>query len=129
MDEMDQLTHSGIKKYLESERNKFGFNLILLTDHQGLPIAFDGMDMEKSENQAAVLAMLHNSLHAASQMLNSSSTTEFTLISLEGKKLVVRPFFTKKSEYILAVELSKNDGPYKRGLNTIIKSLKSQWNN
>ncbi len=119
--------HSSIQSILMEAKHAGAFERILLTDNQGLPIASSMDDIEQSEVYAAVVSMIQKLATQINQALQSSSTAEFVLDGIDGKRLVIRPFKVKETELLLSVLIPDHQSSYRRLLAKTIRSIKSTW--
>lgn len=127
MKHRESLPLSSIRAILLEVKLAGGFERILLTDDQGLPIASSMDDMEQSEVYAAVVSMAQKLATQISEALQTSSTAEFVLDGIDGKRLVIRPFKAKETDFLLSVQIDNHQTSYRRLLSKAIRSIKSTW--
>jgi hypothetical protein len=127
MDPIEKFSNATLTKFLRSMSDSSRFEQLILTDEQGLLIASSGGNQEQTESQAAILSMIKSFMSRMNAQMSLSSTSEFIFRDINGKKLVVRPFFANKTELILSVLIPDDHIPYKRALNSAIRSIQSVW--
>lgn len=123
----NELSNNHLVELLVNVQKSSGFNLVLLSDDQGFPIASSGVNEDENETQAAVLSMVRIFLGKINEQMNLAITSEFSLVDKNGNKLIVRPFIAGKSELLLAVLLPNTSLSYKRWMNTTVRNIQAVW--
>ena len=106
---------------------KEDFPISVLTDAQGLTVAWaahQGMDPER---QSAVVAFVQKTAVQVSKQLGMASTDEISLFDMNGQKLVCRPFTLDNNLLILAVIVADRNTSYRRATNHAIHEIRRIW--
>ncbi len=112
-----------LNRLLESMNHEGDFMLSVLTDVQGLPIAFSADKHMDADKQAAVVAMLQKSTLQSSRQLGMSSTEEIMINDTEGHCLVCRSFEAGEYNMLLGVMLKNRTQPYRRLTKQLITKI------
>ena len=105
-----------------------GFDLVLITDSEGLPIASSSSDYEQNEIHAAVLNKMKNFMNHFSSQLDLIATSELTIRDQSGKLIVVKPFISNGSEFAIVSLHSDPTKTYKRSLKKLVRVVQDNWN-
>jgi len=103
------------------------YPISVLTDAQGLTVAWaanQGMDPER---QSAVVAFVQKTAVQVSRQLGMASTDEISLFDMNGHKLVCRPFTLDNNLLILAVMVTDRNTSYRRATNHAIHEIRRIW--
>lgn len=104
-----------------------GFAISVLTDRQGLPIAFAADPGYDPDRQSAVVALVQKTATQVSGHLGMSGTDEISLSSPEGQRLICRPFDINGSSLILAVLVGSRAQSHRRLTNQAIRDISEVW--
>lgn len=123
--------NSSITKELNrllSQLNKDGgFTISVLTDAQGLAIAFAGQDGMDPERQSAIVAIVQKTISQVGSRLGMTATDEISVYDSLGQRLVCRPFKVNSHDLILAVTIPNNQISYRRLTNQAIAAIRHTW--
>ena len=112
---------------LLAEMNQAGnFNISVLTDRQGLPIAFAAAPGFDPDRQSAVVAIVQKTAAQASTHLGLI-TDEISLAAADGQRLVCRPFEVNGHMLILAIMLADRTQTYRRLTSQTIHKITGVW--
>lgn len=103
------------------------FPISVLTDTQGLTVAWaadQGMDPQR---QSAVVAFVQKTAVQVSKQLGMAFTDEISLFDMNGQKLVCRPFSIDNNQLILAVMVADRGTSYRRATNHAIHEIRRIW--
>lgn len=101
-----------------------GFTLSVLTDLQGFAIASSAAPGERTEVQAAAVALVQKTAAQARDQLGMSSTDEISVFDQEGRRLVCRPFGADDRRLILAVMVPHRHQRYRRLTNEALRTVR-----
>jgi predicted regulator of Ras-like GTPase activity (Roadblock/LC7/MglB family) len=104
-----------------------GFSISVLTDSQGLSLAFatgPGMD---ADIQAAVVAQVQKTALQAGRQLGMTQADEIVLNDTNGQRLVCRPFNVNGHDLILALTVPSKGQTYRQATNKAIKDIRQIW--
>ncbi|MGB8213280.1 MAG: hypothetical protein WCE68_06950 [Anaerolineales bacterium] len=125
---MNQLSGSAQLNDLLSKMNsEGGFPISVVTDSQGLPIAWatsKGMDPER---QSAVVALVQKAAAQAGKQLGMADTDEISFSDANGQHLVCRPLNVDDYQLILAVLVPDRDHTYRRATNHAVSEIRRIW--
>lgn len=113
-----------VLQHLNREGN---FSTSILTDSQGLSIASahaQGLDPEK---QAAIVAVVQKSANQAGRQLGMPITSEISLHTTDGQRLISRAFQAGKYELILSITVPAHQKTYRRLTNRAIADIRRIW--
>ena len=116
-----------LNKLLADMNFKEDYPISVLTDAQGLTVAWaanQGMDPER---QSAVVAFVQKTAVQVSKQLGMASTDEISLFDMNGQKLVCRPFTIDGTTLILAVMVADRNTSYRRATNHAIYEIRRIW--
>ncbi len=125
-----KLSNSGSTEITEliSEMTRQGnFPITVLTDQQGLPIAWSARAGQNPEAQSAVVALVQKTAAQARQQLDMDQIDEVSLYDVGGQRLVCRPFMANDHKLILAVLVPDKHQPYRRLTNKAIHAIRRRW--
>ncbi|MEW5867698.1 MAG: hypothetical protein AB1894_00355 [Chloroflexota bacterium] len=125
---IDQISSgsSELRKLLADMNQTGGFIISVLTDRQGLPIAFAAAPGSDPERQSAVVALVQKTAAQASTHLGIT-TDEISLNAVDGQRLVCRPFEINGNTLILAVMVAERSHSYRRLTNQTIRRIAEVW--
>lgn len=115
---------AGLHRVLRELNASGGFSLSVLTDAQGLPVAWASADDQSSEAQAAVVALVQRTAGQARERLGMAATDEVSVFDRDGRRLVCRPFTFREHGLILAVMVPDRRKPYRALTNRAVGSLR-----
>ncbi len=103
--------------------NHGGFSIAVLTDENGLPVAFSGTDEDTSEAQSAAVAQIQKMILRVREHMSMGEPEEFVMNDVNGTRLVCRSFEAATSPLILAVQIPDRGKPYRKLMNQLIRSV------
>ncbi len=112
-----------VQKVLADMNQAGGFAVSVLADLQGLTIASAAAQGQRTEAQAAAVAMVQMTVAQAREQLGMASTDEITLFDAEGRRLVCRIFGADNRRMILAVVIPHRHLSYRRLTNAAVRAL------
>ncbi len=115
-----------LSKLLTDMNAAGNFTISVLTDRQGLPIAFATAPGYDPERQSAVVALVQKTACQASTHLGMV-TDEISLNAVDGQRLVCRPFDVNGNTLILAVLIGDRAQSYRRLTNKTVRRIASVW--
>jgi predicted regulator of Ras-like GTPase activity (Roadblock/LC7/MglB family) len=125
---MNQLSGSAqLNDLLSKINSEGGFPISVVTDSQGLPIAWattNGMDPER---QSAVVALVQRAAAQVSKQLGMAGTDEISFFDANGQHLVCRPLSVGDYQLILAVLVPDRDHTYRRVTNHAVSEIRRIW--
>jgi len=125
---MDQLSGSAQLTSLLSQINSEGeFPISVLTDHQGLSIAWAASNGMDPERQSAVVAFIQRAAVQVSKQLGMAETDEISFFDTNGQHLVCRPFQVDDLGLILAVIVPDRGHRYRRATNRAVREICRIW--
>ena len=125
---MNQLSGSSQLNNLLANMNiQEDFPISILTDAQGLTIAWAASEGIDPERQSAVVAFVQKTAVQVSRQLGMASTDEISLFDANGQKLVCRPFTIDNDTMILAVMVADRNNSYRRVTNHAIHEIRRIW--
>ncbi len=104
-----------------------GFTISVLTDAQGLAIAYAGQNGIDPEKHSAVVAIIQKTISQVGTRLGMISTDEITFNDSMGQRLVCRAFKVNSHDLILAVSIPHNQMSYRRLTNQAIAAISRVW--
>ena len=125
---MNQLSGSSqLNKLLADMNAQEGFPISVLTDTQGLTVAWAASDGMDPERQSAVVAFVQKTAVQASKQLGMASADEISVFDANGQKLVCRPFTVNGNTLILAVMVANRNASYRKSTNHVIHEIRNIW--
>jgi predicted regulator of Ras-like GTPase activity (Roadblock/LC7/MglB family) len=125
---MDQLSGSTELNSLLQEINAEGeFPISVLTDPQGLSIAWAASNGMDPERQSAVVAFIQKAAVQVGTQLGMGETDEISFYDVNGQHLVCRPFQVNQDHLILAVIVPGRDHSYRRATNHAMREIRRIW--
>jgi predicted regulator of Ras-like GTPase activity (Roadblock/LC7/MglB family) len=116
-----------ISRLLAKMNQEGGFDLSVLTDHEGLPIASAAEPDQDPEVHAAVVALVQKTALQVRNYIGFASTNEIMMNDIRGRRLVCRPFYIKGHEFILAVLIPDKTKTYRRLTNSAVNRIQKLW--
>jgi predicted regulator of Ras-like GTPase activity (Roadblock/LC7/MglB family) len=116
-----------LSRLLAKMNQEGGFDLSVLTDREGLPIASAAAPGQDPEVHAAVVALVQKTALQVRNYIGFASTNEITLNDVKGRRLVCRPFNIKDHEFILAVLIPDKAKSYRRLTNNAVNVIQKLW--
>lgn len=104
-----------------------GFPISVLTDSQGLTIAFAAQDGVDPERQSAVVAYLQKAVLQVSKQLGMAGAEEISFFDTQNQRLVCRMFTMGEHELILAVMAPGRDHAYRRATSHAVRQIRRIW--
>ena len=104
-----------------------GFPISVLTDKEGLPIAWASSAGDNPEKQSAVVAFVQKASNQVSKQLDLSEAEEIAFTYANGQHFICRPFSIDENGFILAITLASRDQNYRRATNLAIAEIKKMW--
>ncbi len=104
-----------------------GFPISVLTDEQGLAVAWAAVPGMDSERQAAVVAFIQNAASQVALQLGMAETDEISLTDANRQHLVCRPFDVDGRRFILAVMIPGREKSYRRATSLVIQEVRRIW--
>jgi predicted regulator of Ras-like GTPase activity (Roadblock/LC7/MglB family) len=127
---MNQEEKSGteILSSILSEMNvESGFSISVLTDKEGLPIAWASDTASDPERQSAVVAFVQKTAVQVSKQLDMAEAEEIAFSWEDGQHFICRPFKIDGNGFILAVLISSRNQSYRRAPHTAIVNIQKMW--
>jgi predicted regulator of Ras-like GTPase activity (Roadblock/LC7/MglB family) len=125
---MDHTSGSAQLNSLLTQINSEGqFPISVLTDFQGLAIAWAASTKMDPERQSAVVAFIQKAAVQVSKQLGMADTDEISFYDINGQHLVCRPFQVDQYGLILAVIVPNRDHSYRRATNRAVREIRQIW--
>jgi predicted regulator of Ras-like GTPase activity (Roadblock/LC7/MglB family) len=125
---MDHLSGSTQLTNLLTQINAEGeFPISVLTDFQGLAIAWAASNGMDPERQSAVVAFIQKAAIQVSKQLGMAETEEISFYDTNGQHLVCRPFQVDEYGLILAVIVPDRGHSYRRATNHAVREIRRIW--
>ncbi len=113
---------------LLNEMNLEGnFQLAVLADRDGFPIASVATAEQDPDRQSAVVALVQRPVMQAQSQLGMATPDEFSLFDAQGLRLVCRPFSAGGQIMTLAVIVPDKTRPYRRATTRAIRAIQQLW--
>lgn len=116
-----------LTKILTEMNAKSGFPISVLTDKDGLPIAWASTSGDNPERQSAVVAYVQRTALQVSKQLEMTEVEEVSYACANGQHFICRPFQIDDNGFILAVTFNARDKSYRRATNVAITEIKNMW--
>jgi len=117
-----------LNSLLAQMNDEGGFPISVLTDSQGLTIAWAATRGLDPERQSAVVAFMQKSVLQVSKQLGMAEADEISFYDTNGQHLVCRPFNVDNYGLILAVLVPVRDISYRRVTNHAVNKIHKIWN-
>ncbi len=117
---------AALSQLLAKMNDEGSFPISVLTDRQGLPIAFAAAPGYDPDRQSAVVALVQKTATQVSGHLGME-TDEITLNAADGQRLVCRPFEVSGNQLILAVMVGKRAQTHRRLTTQTIRNITQVW--
>jgi predicted regulator of Ras-like GTPase activity (Roadblock/LC7/MglB family) len=115
-------------KKLLVEMNKTGnFTISVLTDRQGLPIAYATAAGYDPDRQSAVVALVEKTAGQVGRQIGMAQADEIILNDATGQRLVCRFFNVNGHELILAVTMPDREQSFRRATSRAIGEIRRIW--
>ena len=125
---MDHLSGSTQLNSLLTQINAEGeFPISVLTDFQGLAIAWAASTGMDPERQSAVVAFIQKAAVQVTKQLGMAETDEISFYDINGQHLVCRPFQVDQYGLILAVIIPSRDHSYRLATNHAVREIRRIW--
>jgi predicted regulator of Ras-like GTPase activity (Roadblock/LC7/MglB family) len=125
---MDELSGSAqLNNLLNQINTEGGFPISVLTDYQGLAIAWAASNGMDPERQSAVVAFIQKAAAQVSKQLGMAAADEISFYDTNGQHLVCRPFQVESYGMILAVVVPDRGHPYRRATNQAVREIRRIW--
>jgi len=125
---MNQSSGSAQLNELLAKMNTEGeFPISVVTDAQGLPIAWAASQGMDPERQSAVVALIQKAATQVSKQLGMADTDEISFFDSNGQHLVCRPLLVGDFQLILAVLVPDRDHTYRRVTNHAVSEIRRIW--
>jgi len=125
---MDQISGSTKLNSLLQQINTEGeFPISVLTDYQGLAIAWAASNGMDPERQSAVVAFIQKTAVQVGKQLGMGEADEISFYDVSGQHLVCRPFMVDQYGLILAVIVPNRDHRYRRATNHAMREIRRIW--
>ncbi len=130
---MSELSGSVRLNILLAEMNMAqGFPISVLTDAQGLTVAWSAQKGMDPDRQSAVVAFAQKMAIQVGKQLGMAEADEVSFYDANGQRLVCRPFSVDGHELILAVIVAERSQSYRRVTNHAVTEIsricKKFWN-
>ncbi len=130
---MSELSGSVRLNILLAEMNMAqGFPISVLTDAQGLTVAWSAQKGMDPDRQSAVVAFAQKMAIQVGRQLGMAEADEVSFYDANGQRLVCRPFSVDGHELILAVIVAERSQSYRRVTNHAVTEIsricKKFWN-
>ncbi len=116
-----------ISRLLREMNQKGSFQVSVLTDREGFPLAWASGNGENPETQAAVVALAQKTAGQVSSHLGMAVMDEISMRDESGSHLVCRPFTINGRELILAVLMVDKRRPYRKLTNQAVRAIQQAW--
>jgi predicted regulator of Ras-like GTPase activity (Roadblock/LC7/MglB family) len=116
-----------ISKLLMRMNEEGGFLFSVLTDHHGLPIASAARSGQDADDQSAVVAMVQKSTAHIHDHLAMGKVDLIQLSDEKGRNLIIRTFFIKKQEFLLAILTPNRRAAFKNIIKKVVKQITESW--
>jgi predicted regulator of Ras-like GTPase activity (Roadblock/LC7/MglB family) len=116
-----------LNEVLAAMNRQGDFSITVLTDLDGLPIAWAAGRGQNPEMQAAAVAMVHKTTAQMRDRLGMAPIAEVTLQDTDGRRLICRPFSANGHNLILAVLAPNKNQSYRRLTNQAVTAIRRQW--
>jgi predicted regulator of Ras-like GTPase activity (Roadblock/LC7/MglB family) len=103
------------------------FPISVLTDFQGLAIAWAASNGMDPDRQSAVVAFVQKAAAQVSKQLGMAQTDEISFYDTNGQHLVCRPFDVEQYGLILAVVVPNRSRSYRRATNQAVRDIRQIW--
>ena len=125
---MDHISGSTQLNSLLTQINSEGeFPISVLTDFQGLTIAWAASAGMDPERQSAVVAFIQKAAVQVSKQLGMAESDEISFYDINGQHLVCRPFQVDQYGLILAVIVPDRGHSYRRATYHAIREIRHIW--
>jgi len=125
---MDELSGSAqLNSLLLNINSEGGFPISVLTDFQGLAIAWAASNGMDPERQSAVVAFVQRAAAQVSKQLGMAEADEISFYDTNGQHLVCRPFQVDTYGLILAVVVPDRGHSYRRATNRAVGEIRRIW--
>lgn len=104
-----------------------GFPISILTDKEGLPIAWAASDGTDPDRQSAVVAFVQKTSLQVSKQLGLTDVDEVSFCYANGQHLVCRPFIVDNNIMTLAIIVTRRDQRYRRATNRAMTEIRNTW--
>jgi hypothetical protein len=104
-----------------------GFPISVLSDSQGLTIAFAAAPDRDPERQSAAVAYMQKAAAMVGRQLGMKEPDEISFYDSTGLRLVCRPFDMEEYRLILAVLVPGRDRSYRRATNIAMQEVRRIW--
>ena len=104
-----------------------GFPISVLSDSQGLTIAFAAEADRDPERQSAAVAYMQKAAALVGRQLGMTEPDEISFFDSGGMRLVCRPFDMEEYRLILAVMVPGRDRAYRRATNLAMQEVRRIW--
>ncbi len=121
---MSELSGSIRLNILLTEMNQAqGFPISVLTDAQGLTVAWSAQKGMDPDRQSAVVAFAQKTAIQVGKQLGMAEADEVSFYDTNGQRLVCRPFSVDGQTLILAVTVADRNRSYRRATNHAISEI------
>ena len=104
-----------------------GFPISVLSDSQGLTIAFAAAPDRDAERQSAAVAYMQKAAVLVGRQLGMAEPDEISFYDSTGLRLVCRPFDMDEYRLILAVLVPGRSRSYRRATNFAMQEVRRIW--
>lgn len=104
-----------------------GFLISVLTDHNGLPLAFASTAGTDPDMQSAVVAQVKKIANQIGRQLGMDGAEEVVLYDASGQRLICRLFDINEQDLILTVTSPDKEQSYRRVTNSAIAEIRRIW--
>jgi hypothetical protein len=104
-----------------------GYPISVLSDSQGLTIAFAAAPDRDPERQSAAVAYMQKAAAMVGRQLGMTEPDEISFYDSTGLRLVCRPFNMEDYRLILAVLVPGRDRSYRRATNFAMQEVRRIW--
>ncbi|MBN1439407.1 MAG: hypothetical protein JW929_08365 [Anaerolineales bacterium] len=112
---------------LQRMNQEGGFPISVLSDSQGLTIAFAAEADRDPERQSAAVAYMQKAAALVGRQLGMTEPDEISFYDSAGLRLVCRPFDMDEYRLILAVLVPGRDRAYRRATNLAMQEVRRIW--
>ncbi|MFN2299097.1 MAG: hypothetical protein ACK2UB_09630 [Anaerolineales bacterium] len=104
-----------------------GFPISVLSDEQGLTIAYAAAPDYDPERQSAAVAYMQRAAALVARQLGMAEPDEISFHDSAGVRLVCRPFSMAEHRLILAVLVPGRKASYRRATNIAMQEIRRIW--
>jgi predicted regulator of Ras-like GTPase activity (Roadblock/LC7/MglB family) len=127
---MNKVEKSGTEVLVEilAAMNAEGnFSISVLTDKEGLTIAWASTSGTNPERQSAVVAFVQKAAVQVSKQLGTTEAEEISFSFENGQHFICHPFTIEKIGFVLAIIITTRNQSYRRTIQRAISEIRTMW--